>query len=152
MTLREDDTVSNLDYTKVALQHAWDWFALHAGQRMQLINFLLVSIAFLTAGYGTAMNAGRPHVAAWIAIAGEFIALAFWRLDVRTRELIRASEPALAALEARIAELSALPEMELIAIVNRPTKPISSYTAVVRWLVITAVVFYAAGAIYGFTI
>ena len=29
--------------------YAWNWFALHAGQRLQLVNFWLVAVAFLAA-------------------------------------------------------------------------------------------------------
>jgi hypothetical protein len=36
---------------KVALDHAWNWFNLHAGQRMQTFNFFLIATAFLIAAY-----------------------------------------------------------------------------------------------------
>ena len=31
---------------KIAFDYAWNWFALHAGQRMQSVNFFLVAASF----------------------------------------------------------------------------------------------------------
>lgn len=80
------------DELRLALDHSWQWFALHAGQRMQLLNYFLLSAGFITAGYGATLNSSRPHVAGTVAAGGCILSLSFWRLDVRTRELIRVAE------------------------------------------------------------
>ena len=33
------------DFEEQSRTYAWDWFALHASQRLQLVNFWLVSVA-----------------------------------------------------------------------------------------------------------
>lgn len=43
-----------------AHEHAWEWFALHATQRMQAFNYFLVGTAFLFAAYGTLLDKYRP--------------------------------------------------------------------------------------------
>jgi len=37
------------EIAKQAREHAWNWFALHATQRMQAFNFFVVATAFLIA-------------------------------------------------------------------------------------------------------
>ena len=39
--------------------HAWNWFVLHSGQRMQAFNFFLVATAFLIAGYVSLLEKNR---------------------------------------------------------------------------------------------
>ena len=34
-----------------ARRYAWNWFALHAGQRLQLVNFWVVAVAFLATAF-----------------------------------------------------------------------------------------------------
>ncbi|GAB3410130.1 hypothetical protein GCM10027515_30090 [Schumannella luteola] len=53
---------------EIALGHAWDWFNQHAGQRMQSINMMLVSITFSLAGYGLAFQARNFIVAVAICV------------------------------------------------------------------------------------
>jgi hypothetical protein len=83
-----------------ARAYAWNWFAPHAGQRLQLVNFWLVAVAFLaTAFVQSQVNHMRP-VAAGVALIGTVASVAFQRLDVRTRQLTQIAEVALAEFEA----------------------------------------------------
>jgi hypothetical protein len=62
----------NADEIK-ALDHAWNWFSLHAAQRMQTFNFFLVAIAFLVAAYASLLD--KSHwAAAFIAAAAAWLA------------------------------------------------------------------------------
>jgi hypothetical protein len=81
--------------------YAWNWFALHAGQRMQMVNFWLVSIAFLAAAFVQAYLNKLFIVATGIAIVGFVCSVAFMRLDVRTRQLVLVGEMALRHLEVK---------------------------------------------------
>jgi hypothetical protein len=75
--------------------YAWNWFALHSSQRMQLVNFWLVAIAFLGAAFVQARASNLIAVAFGICVAGVFSNVAFLLLDRRTRELIAVAEAAL---------------------------------------------------------
>jgi hypothetical protein len=44
------------DIAKQAREHAWNWFALHATQRMQAFNFFVVATAFLIAAYASILE------------------------------------------------------------------------------------------------
>ena len=54
------------DAEQAALEHAWQWFALHARQRMQCVNFFLVAVAFLAAAFVTGLKDDYYAVAALV--------------------------------------------------------------------------------------
>lgn len=89
--------VSNADADTQA--YAWNWFALHSSQRMQLVNFWLVAIAFLGAAFVQARTSNLMPVAVGVCVAGATASIAFMLLDARTRSLVRVAEQALAHME-----------------------------------------------------
>ena len=83
-----------------AQTYAWNWFALHAGQRLQLVNFWLVAVAFLASAYVQARSSHMTAIAFGVSVTGIVSSVAFMRLDVRTRQLVRVAENALEHFEA----------------------------------------------------
>src|SRR6201999_2547464 len=79
--------------------YAWNWFALHAGQRLQLVNFWLVAVAFVAAAFVQAVASHLHAVAICVSATGPIASVEFVRLDVRTQQLIQASENALQHFE-----------------------------------------------------
>jgi Flp pilus assembly protein TadB len=73
-----------------ALHHSWDWFALHAAQRMQCVNFFLVAVAFLIAAFVTALTGKHYAVAVAVGLLGGWISWWFHRLELWTKELVKA--------------------------------------------------------------
>lgn len=82
-----------------AQTYAWNWFVLHSGQRLQMVNFWLVAVAFLAAAFVQARASHLSAVALGVAITGMVASISFMRLDVRTRQLVRVAENALRSLE-----------------------------------------------------
>lgn len=80
--------------------YAWNWFALHAGQRLQLVNFWLIAVAFLATAFVAARTGHLLPVALGVSITGCIASVAFMRLDNRTRQLIHLAEEALLSIEA----------------------------------------------------
>ncbi|MGC4773411.1 hypothetical protein ACLQ25_31135 [Micromonospora sp. DT44] len=72
--------------------HAWNWYAMHAGQRMQLVNFWVVAVAFLATALVQAMNSRQTPVAVGVALTGVVVSLTFQQLDVRARQGERVAE------------------------------------------------------------
>jgi len=133
---------------KRAHDHAWDWFALHAGQRMQTFNFFLVAVAFILAAYATLLDKHRV-AAAGVALVGAWLAVWFQRLDRRTRQLIKAGEGALASREKRLVTLTGAQELAILARVETPEPGTSSYRrviAVIQWTVVAVFLLCAAYA------
>jgi hypothetical protein len=79
--------------------YAWNWFAMHAAQRVQLVNFWLVAVAFLAAAYVQSEISHVRPIGAGVAVIGVVASIAFQRLDVRTRELSQIAEDALREFE-----------------------------------------------------
>jgi hypothetical protein len=83
--------------------HAWRYFSIHADQRLKAFNFylLLVTVCFggLLTLYKDSPSSG---FLAPFALVLTILSLIFWKLDVRTKDLIRYGEDALKSWEARL--------------------------------------------------
>jgi hypothetical protein len=135
------------DIEKQAREHAWNWFALHAGQRMQTFNFFLVATAFLIAGYASLLEKHRGG-AFGVSLLGAWLAFWFNRLDARSRQLVKASERALTALEAQLSAASGMADLNIVAAVERPEPGASSYRRVIKVIQWTLFATFLAGAAY----
>jgi hypothetical protein len=130
------------------LHHTWDWFALHSGQRMSLMNHWLLGSAFTTAGYATSVGNGEGGLALAIGFAGALLTLAFSRLDRRTRQLVHLAEDALALLEERMADESGVVELRLVARSDVECGRFTSYGQVIGTVHgVALVLFLVAGAL-----
>lgn len=133
---------------KQALDHTWNWFALHASQRMHLINYFIVAAAFITAGYAAMLANDQYRVAAAVAVGGALVSVAFERLDIRTRELIRIAEAALSQLEERLVARTGIRELHFVDLVDKPATRATSYRFVLRAVTRTSAVLFIAGFVY----
>src|SRR5690348_9794644 len=115
------DSDSEKDEQREGLAHAWDWFAFHAKQRTENLNFFLVASAFLLSAYGYAIEK-RPEVSFLLGIVGMLICVVFFGLERRNRQLVKAGEDALRPLEASLAQATNIPEMNIVANVERPSE------------------------------
>lgn len=85
-----------------ALQkQAWDYFALHASQRMTVFNFYIVLSALTTTSYVASFDSHSDLAPLRIALATLLclFAFVFWKLDERTRRLVKIGEEALKHFE-----------------------------------------------------
>jgi hypothetical protein len=135
------------EIAKQAREHAWDWFALHAAQRMQTFNFFLVATAFLMAGYASLLE---KHLGAALGVALLGAWLAFWfnRLDTRSRQLVKAGERALVASEAWLATEAAIADLKIVEAVEQPDPGTSSYRHVINVIQWTIFGVFLLGAGY----
>ena len=137
------------DHFAAAVDHAWNWFALHSGQRMQFVNFLIVALSLTMAAYATAMSQDKKVVAGAIAVGGLVLSGLFQRLDVRTRELVQACEPAMKEIEARLSRQSGI-SVDFVRAVEKPAKRLTTYRVSLRILTITFMTAFLIGAVYAF--
>jgi hypothetical protein len=120
-----------------AAEHAWRWFALHANQRMQIINYFLVVLALVVAGYGAAIEAENALVARVIVAAGLVMTGAFYTLERRTRHLVKLAEQPLKELERRMSVDADLATLTMTSGAEAPGKGIA-YSVSVRALMAAA--------------
>jgi hypothetical protein len=133
----------DLDAVRLGIDHAWQWFSIHATQRLQMLNFWLVAVAFLTAAYVTALTNKQPQVAAVVAAAAAILSLLFSRLELRTRQLVRLGERALGHFESILADVTGVAEMRILEAADAEKELFASYGIVIRamqWFVIAAYV------------
>lgn len=144
--VRQAEDTSSQFLMEQAVRHAWDWFALHAGQRMQGVNFFLIAAAFLSAGYVSATQYAHPVVAIGVAALGVLFSVVFYAFEVRIRELIKTGEKALAQAQRKLAKMTGLEEFEICRLVEKPRYAITSYHQVIRGLYfLTGATFFVGG-------
>ena len=132
-----------------AQTYAWSWFALHAGQRLQLVNFWLISVSFLASAFVQARSNHMVAIAVGVSLAGVVSSLAFVKLDVRTRQLVQVAESALRHFEEKRA-LEGLDEVaELVKASHQGSRSrLDSYRVIIQGLQFTMAALFALAAIY----
>jgi hypothetical protein len=105
--------LDSIDWFREAREHAWNWFSLHANQRMQSLYYFLLAVAFLSAAYVGALTRA-DIVAVSIAVVGLLLTFAFRRLELRSRELIHLGEAALRKVEQEMANQAGIAEIQLV--------------------------------------
>lgn len=137
------------DQDKDAHGYAWSWFALHAGQRLQLVNFWLVAVAFLASAYVQARASHLFVIALGVSITGAISSLAFARLDGRTRQLVQVAENALERLEDSWVADGLDESMRLVKISHQVQRsPLDSYRIIIQGLQLLVAVMFILAAFY----
>ena len=132
--------------------YAWNWFALHSGQRLQLVNFWLVAVAFLAAAFVQARSSHQVAVAFGVSLTGAVASLAFTRLDVRTRQLVQVAEEALISFEKAQTAAGVNEAFELVGAAQQArTRRFDSYRIIIQGLQLTVAVIFLVAAIYSVT-
>jgi hypothetical protein len=130
-------------------QYAWNWFALHAGQRLQMVNFWLVAVAFLATAFVQARASHLTAIAVGVSLTGAVASLAFMRLDVRTRQLVRVAEDALMSIERDQTAAGADRVFELVTAAHEArTRRVDSYRFIIQGLQVSVAAIFLAAAIY----
>jgi len=138
----------NRECEKAALDHAWDWFSLHATQRMQAMNFFLVATAFLSASFVTAAKEKVHVLAGGVAVLAIFLSYLFYRMERRIRTLIKAAEHAIEPLEEKLAEAVGVNALQIVSRVEESKIGEWKYSRVFRYLYLTTGLAFGAGLLY----
>ena len=82
-------------------KQAWDYFSMHASQRLTIFNFYIGLSSFTATGYVASFNrdSNLGSVRALLAFLLCFFAFVFWKLDQRTNVLIKNAENTLKHFE-----------------------------------------------------
>jgi hypothetical protein len=135
-----------------AQTYAWNWFALHAGQRLQLVNFWLVAVAFLASAYVQARSNHMVAIAFGVSVTGVVSSLAFVRLDVRTRQLVQVAENALRYFEASGVAAGMDEVTELVKASHQARRSrFDSYRVIIQGLQLSVACMFILAAVFSFT-
>lgn len=102
MTENNSNDKSEQLTSKEAITYAFNYFQLHANQRMSLVNFYIIFASLLTTGIVTASQDKfkieiLPLLLSVMLIVISFI---FWKLDCRVKFILKHVEDVLKAIEA----------------------------------------------------
>lgn len=94
---KEEDKLTENDFLNVL----WNYFSLHANQRMQLLHFYILLETFVITGFLTFFQLSGDFKAIRVLLSGSiiFFSLVFKGLDVRAKEMIKYSENAIRYIE-----------------------------------------------------
>lgn len=85
---------------KAARSYAWGYFALHADQRMKLFNFFLILSGLILGAFPAVRGmAPKSRAVALLPVLLVLTAFVFWRLEERSRRLVKNAEDALRFLD-----------------------------------------------------
>lgn len=111
----------SVDGVESTRKYLWDYFQLHATQRLSTFNFYIVLSTLISTGLFTTF---REHVE--VLAAGPvlgfmliYLSFVFWKLDERNKNLIKRAETALKVLEQQMLAGLSLPQADLLAIFSR---------------------------------
>ncbi|THF60455.1 hypothetical protein [Pseudothauera rhizosphaerae] len=94
---------------KLWRDYAWGYFSQHAEQRLKAFNFYITSCAIVIGAFATIISRKSVSIEyAFLPLSLVFLSFIFWKLDVRTRMLIKHAEAALKYLDSQ--SLKGLPE------------------------------------------
>jgi len=87
-------------------EYAWEYFKLHAAQRMAVFNFFVVISAILTAGLAATLkkDSDGQVFGFFLSVGMMLISFVFWKLDHRVGYLIKHAERALKVMECSLKE------------------------------------------------
>jgi hypothetical protein len=146
MTTNQEKYDRNVE--KIALEHCWAWFSLHATQRLQSVNFFLIAMAFLSAAFVTAAKDRMYLVAAGVAVLATATSYFFYRIERRIRSLLHAAEKAISPLQKRLADVLDIESLSIVDRVEEAQPGEWKYSKVFRYLYFTTGAAFALGLLY----
>jgi hypothetical protein len=97
-------TESKIENLKIIHEYGWNWFSYHAAQRMMAFRFFFLLVGGLSVGFYQTLPKS-PAIAFVFCVLAFLLSILFWRLDLRTRELIRIGEDLLKESESQLNKL-----------------------------------------------
>ena len=81
-------------------QRSWDYFEIHAAQRLTTFNFYIVLSSVIASALFTILpNSQASHVSCILGFLLIFFSFIFWKLDSRNKDLIKGAEAAIKYFE-----------------------------------------------------
>jgi hypothetical protein len=95
--------VRRMELQKLQFDYAWKWFSYHADQRVKMFNFMLIALGiFATAIVNSVAYKMASGFTAALCFVASVLALAFWFLDTRNRDLVELGEELLTDLDRNV--------------------------------------------------
>lgn len=95
MSTKKEEADEGWGAQAAARTYAWEWFKYHAGQRQSVFRFYLIISGAVFTGYFASTGTARGELREFAYLSGLLllaISFLFWRLDVRSQELVKIAE------------------------------------------------------------
>lgn len=126
-------------------QFVWEHFKFSAEQRLKGFNFFVLFSIFADGGVFTALEKGvNPKLLTLLGFFIILLAVVFWLVDSRSRQLIALTIPALKVVEASFPD-----KFKLFAIDEEKQGFVVRYTFAIRTLLVAQFLFGLGVALYG---
>jgi hypothetical protein len=102
-----EETKLRIENLKIIHEYGWNWFSHHATQRMTVFRFFFLLMGGLSVGFYQTLPKS-PTIAFVFSVLAFLFSILFWRLDLRTRELIRIGEDLLKESETEFNKIADL--------------------------------------------
>jgi hypothetical protein len=109
------------DSVKIIHDYGWNWFSHHAAQRMTVFRFFFLLLGGFSVGFYQTLPRS-PAIACMFSILAFFLSILFWRLDLRTRELVRIGEDLLLKTESKLTTLGEM-DFGIISVAKGKNSP-----------------------------
>ncbi len=84
-------------------EYHWDYFSLHAIQRLKTFNFyIVVSTIFISAFINIIKGDEKSIIAGILPFLLSFTSYIFWKLDIRTKNMIKNAESAIKYIDDKL--------------------------------------------------
>jgi len=100
-----EETKLKIENLKIIHDYGWNWFSHHAAQRMTVFRFFFLLLGGFSVGFYQTLPKS-PAIAFVFSVLAFLLSILFWRLDLRTRELIRIGEDLLMESETELIKLA----------------------------------------------
>jgi hypothetical protein len=134
----------------LALDHAWKWYELRSSHVMQIINFYLVSIAVLSAGYVSALGSRLRIIAGMVGLMGVAVTTVAFLAARRYDETGKRATDPLAELQGRLADALDVQSFRLVERHRMAGTPWHSVRRISRIVYVFAILACLTAAAFGF--
>ncbi|MEJ3742581.1 hypothetical protein WEI85_04700 [Actinomycetes bacterium KLBMP 9797] len=145
-----DNDSNDRELLGLALEHCWKWYEMRSSHTLQVINFYLVSVAVLSAGYVSALSSHMNHVAGMVGLLAASVTTAAFFAGRRYDQKGHIAKEPLIALQSRLAAALDVATLKMVERDEQARRPWSGLRHVARIVYVFALGACLAAAAYGF--
>lgn len=145
-----DTGTNDRELLGLALEHTWKWYEMRSSCILQIVNFYLISIAVLSAGYVSALGANMRQIAGMIGLLGGAATTAAFIAGRRHNQKGQIAKKPLIALQNRLASELNIESLRMVERNDLARRPWFGLGRVVQVVYVLMLVTCLVAAAFGF--
>lgn len=135
----------------MAINHAWSWYEMSLGHRLQVANYLLVLLLANATAYVAALQAHLDTIAGSVAVFAIISTLTSAYIVRRCRQRMAAAAVPLAKIQCRLADTLDLPELKMIEAIESAEYRWTSTRRLASYMYFLVIVTFAIASGFAFS-